>query len=491
MMRRIIAFITAFAVLSSAVLGSCIEPKASMVIRDTSTLCPGTYYLDDGLTIDNSSISIICNNTIIIGHDEGFGLLINSKQGVVVRNCRLKNFQVGIALTYATDSILAGNVLTDNNIGILISGSDHNRIISNIASNNSESGIVLSGSGINTIIKNKVNGSDYAIYMSSSDNNNVSRNILYGRLLGFYLNQKNTGNLMYSNDIHHTGFAAQVMEDTGNIYCIENQGNRYMDGAIGPSCNPPDHQTGQPENITDSHNVTEDVMENPADDAPESLPMPAGNSTTDNDDASTRTIELPLPDEIESLNILRKALILQGLNGTGLEDELEKKLEDFRLTKDRLHIEKRLMSDPSTDRTIISTIIRVNGEIKDLYVYEFVPKCIAQSIDNITFLKERPLSILEPDPLFVWYFPSVTEGQVLNLSYEINSKVSFTPATVAVVHGTQYVINGNSTCTRGLFSIPEGTCIESNSRLLIPFIIVPLIAFLYIYFYRFQGKRRD
>jgi len=99
--------------------------------------------------------------------------------------------------------------------------------------------------------------------------------------------------------------------------------------------------------------------------------------------------------------------------------------------------------------------------------------------------------VLQPDPLFVWYFPSVSEGQVLNLSYEINSKVTFTPATVAVVHDKQYIINGNSTCARGLLSVPSGTCLDTTSRKLIPFLLVPLIAFLYIYFYRFQKKNRD
>lgn len=109
----------------------------------------------DGIVIEKSSITFDGNGYTVQGNHGGNGLSLTSISDVTIRNTNVQGFYYGVFLAPASQSIIAGNNITANDIGIvLISSSDYN----NIAGNN--------------IKQNDA----YGIYVDSSSNNNIYHN---------------------------------------------------------------------------------------------------------------------------------------------------------------------------------------------------------------------------------------------------------------------------------------------------------------------------
>jgi len=499
-MVRILSLFIILIIMSTAVFADCIIPTDSLIISNDTTFCPGSFSLAEGMIVNNDNIIIECNNTMITGKDEGYGLLINKRKGNIIRKCIIQGFQMGIALQSSNQNQIVGNIILENEIGIFISASNGNKIFSNIILNNSKNGITLSDSKENTITGNAINLSEYGLYMISSFSNNISENHISSFSLGFYINQQNSDNYIYDNWIYNVGFAAHMMSDKENNYCLNDIGNIYLKGAIGPPCKAEsiiENMTeiaGENVTINQTTAIIELINDSivPKEKINEST-IPKINQSTDKKEDVSRIKKQVIeefelqqnPSLKETTKILKRALIKEGLDGNQLNTALKKKIDEYTRTRKHLTIEKELITNNILNITTIQILITPEDTIYDLYVYEFVPKCIADSIDNIRFLEHEPLKILEPDPLFVWYFPKVGAGQKINLSYEVNKPVDFSPTTIAIVNGTSFIKKGVGQCSEEPISI---ACGKRNWKLLIPLLLVPVIIFLYIFFYKFQIK---
>ncbi|MDI6787054.1 MAG: right-handed parallel beta-helix repeat-containing protein [Planctomycetota bacterium] len=96
-----------------------------------------TYTLTQDL---NESINIVANNITLDGnyHDisgsgDGYGVYLNNRSGVTVKNCSIRKFYEGIFLYYSNNNIITDNVSRENlNHGIYLYRSSTNTISSNI-----------------------------------------------------------------------------------------------------------------------------------------------------------------------------------------------------------------------------------------------------------------------------------------------------------------------------------------------------------------------
>jgi parallel beta-helix repeat protein len=93
---------------------------------------------DVGITIGNNNIMLDCNGHTIDGdypssdpdsHD--YGIYINGKTGVTVKNCRVREFLGGIYIAGASNNILNDNTIMKNGSGIWMDNSKFNTFSSN------------------------------------------------------------------------------------------------------------------------------------------------------------------------------------------------------------------------------------------------------------------------------------------------------------------------------------------------------------------------
>ncbi|MCW1310130.1 MAG: NosD domain-containing protein, partial [Candidatus Nanoarchaeia archaeon] len=219
---------------------SCVPPYG---IWDEGTrTCVLTQNLTESVEITTSSITFDCNLFSIIGDGTGYGIYLNSKTNVEIKNCTITNFSEGIFLDYSSDNNFIHNnsIFKNEWLGIDVLGSSNNRIKENTifenldgirlgsvwfysafynlinenkVNNNKDLGVVLVHSNFNKIEKNEIsdNGSDDGVYNAglflnySSYNevieNTFSNNKWTGILVEGWWDMASTQNKIVRNNI--------------------------------------------------------------------------------------------------------------------------------------------------------------------------------------------------------------------------------------------------------------------------------------------------
>jgi len=139
--------------IQSSTVPSNIIDHLPFIINETDV-----YYIVEDLTVNSDGITILANNTVLDGRGhtidgDGTGIGVNvSSQDVIVMNCKIKNFQIGILADETGKAEIDYNLISDNHLGILIYG-DNNRIFNNIIINN-DYGVQPDMGWSNTIVNN-------------------------------------------------------------------------------------------------------------------------------------------------------------------------------------------------------------------------------------------------------------------------------------------------------------------------------------------------
>ncbi|MEK6861630.1 MAG: S8 family serine peptidase [Nanoarchaeota archaeon] len=94
----------------------CTTPLSNMIIGQNTIFCPGVYNVNYITVSGMSDIDIICNNTVLIGNNNGIHI-VNSDQ-ITVNNCYFKNYNHGIFLADASLTLIKNNVFESNQKGI-------------------------------------------------------------------------------------------------------------------------------------------------------------------------------------------------------------------------------------------------------------------------------------------------------------------------------------------------------------------------------------
>ncbi len=81
-----------------------------------------------GLIIGADSITIDCDCQLIQGDEAGidYGIYLNNREGVTIKNCRVQGFEIGINLDSSFSNQLVGNTLKDNSYGAYLGNSQNN-----------------------------------------------------------------------------------------------------------------------------------------------------------------------------------------------------------------------------------------------------------------------------------------------------------------------------------------------------------------------------
>jgi parallel beta-helix repeat protein len=276
-MKKILLLLTTLIIISSFVSAECVIPYDGMIITEDTIFCSGEYELPNGISIGADNIVLDCNGAILNGIWPNRGVQLFQNNNVIIKNCNIQNYRVAISLHSSKNNTLIQNKVFNNKCsGIVFGGassyniisnneissnsrwcwgdvagirftfySSHNIISNNNISNNWCSGIYIDHSSHNTIYNNNFDSNYYGVEISGwsnlggdnrlSLNNTVTKNnFKNNRDYAIFVYDLVLNNSVWDNDIYDTGIFDE--NESNNIYCINCVGNRYYDGAIGPTC---------------------------------------------------------------------------------------------------------------------------------------------------------------------------------------------------------------------------------------------------------------
>lgn len=170
----------------------------------------GTTFISENTVLDHditgsveivaNNITLDCNGHSITGTGTGYGIYLNNKSSVNIKNCTVRFFYDGMYLRYSSANTFINNTSLYNYSGVYLYRSDNNTIIENTANSNRYDGITVSHSSENTITKNKISKNIKGIDLFYSTNTTIIENIF-----------ENDGIFIFGSGIHH--FNTHVIEN--------------------------------------------------------------------------------------------------------------------------------------------------------------------------------------------------------------------------------------------------------------------------------------
>ena len=87
--------------------------------------------MNENFEITTNNVVLDCNNYAITNPGASFGIYLNYKSGVTVKNCDVSGFNYGIRARYSNNNLFTGNDIHNNGYGIDLDISSNNQILGN------------------------------------------------------------------------------------------------------------------------------------------------------------------------------------------------------------------------------------------------------------------------------------------------------------------------------------------------------------------------
>jgi hypothetical protein len=370
--KKILLFFLIIFINSIFILGNCVEPTKSLIITENTIFCSGNFKLDAPMIINSNNINIECDNTNIIGYNNGAAFIIENKNNVLIKNCNIDNFEVGINIISSEKIMIENNKIKDNQIGILL----NNVFISNFSNNN---------------FNNK--GYDFS-FQSEVKGNNFKNN--YFENYSFNIN-------IFNDDNFDSSFINNDYNNKDGPYIKSNYVHNFS--SIGTI-----KQKNETNNVSD---LEEDIIvffEN------ENIILNVDNYVDEKGNF------------INPNSIIQHAYELRGFN----EKDTQKAIEKIDQLKEIVTIHKDLFIDYENNKIDIKIIFESIHDLENVEIYEFIPKEIANDVSFVKFSKINNLEIIDVDPLIVWNYNKVNKDEKIELSYSVNkSTIDLTSLAIA------------------------------------------------------------
>ncbi len=220
--------------------------------KNTKT-CTLTQDLAESIEITASNVTVDCNGHSVTGNETGYGIYLNGKSGVILKNCLVSNFSSGVLQynnsifnVFANNSFLDniqgivlwwdsdGNTINENTIsgsgyGIILIASDGNAIADNTVSNNYH-GVYLWASRNNTLTDNTVDSNTgYGIWLASSRTNILDKNDILNNEIGLFLASSNENAITNNIFINDGVFAAESFHNAVENNKVNNKPLIYLE----------------------------------------------------------------------------------------------------------------------------------------------------------------------------------------------------------------------------------------------------------------------
>jgi len=131
-MKKILLLLFIILLSNSGLGQECLTVSEGLKIDGNTFLCRDTYFITSSIEVIKDNITIDCNNAEIIGNKENAGIEIESREGLIVKNCNISNFETGISIKDSKGIELINNIISDNVNGVFIINSQNYSLEENV-----------------------------------------------------------------------------------------------------------------------------------------------------------------------------------------------------------------------------------------------------------------------------------------------------------------------------------------------------------------------
>ncbi|MBW2972238.1 right-handed parallel beta-helix repeat-containing protein, partial [Candidatus Woesearchaeota archaeon] len=197
-------------------------PKDDIPVLHDSTLCPGTFYVNDSaqegvIRFAASGVTLDCGGAVIVGDGLGSGVY-DSYGNNTVKDCTVRDYYYG-AHAYRANFTRFENVTADSNdyAGLVFSNTSHGNMTGVTATNNVNAGIFLTEYSVNNTLSDVVSHDNYlGAYLYHSDNNTLTALQVYDNDWHGVFIEWSFDNRVEESDIYRNQKGVYVSNSNGN-----------------------------------------------------------------------------------------------------------------------------------------------------------------------------------------------------------------------------------------------------------------------------------
>ncbi|MFH1276578.1 MAG: right-handed parallel beta-helix repeat-containing protein [Candidatus Woesearchaeota archaeon] len=219
----------------------CTVPADGTNLTNSTVLCPGTYEIldwdqDGVINIANNSMSVTCDNTIIIGDSTsiyyGSAFYAYNRNNITIQNCNVQNFNKAVYFLQTNNSIVNNSQFIGNQFGVYVYNSSFNNFtflnLSQESVNILRFGAYLVGSSNNTFYNNSFENNYDGIFfrvttpdLVASENNLIYFNSFRGTSRYDVVGSGSSQN-DFNTSINHTGINLTNVGNSWDYICTAN-----------------------------------------------------------------------------------------------------------------------------------------------------------------------------------------------------------------------------------------------------------------------------
>lgn len=96
-----------------------LDKTGNLTITGNTEICSDVFQVDDDgdygvITIKRNGVTLDCNGAELKGDGRGYGVYVYRARNVVIKNCKIRGYEVGIRLEDAANATLTGNRVCGN-----------------------------------------------------------------------------------------------------------------------------------------------------------------------------------------------------------------------------------------------------------------------------------------------------------------------------------------------------------------------------------------
>jgi parallel beta-helix repeat protein len=165
-----------------------------------------------GVLIEDSSQNIVENNTFSA---DGFGVVLTRSEGNELSMNNISGIYVsGLDVSNSRRNNLTRNIMTGGKIGISLRGAEHCNVTENVCSKNERAGIYGDKDSLNIVAGNELSGNGNGILLSGSSGNRLESNSISQNTYGISL-RGSTENILRENSLQENNYNLRVETGEG------------------------------------------------------------------------------------------------------------------------------------------------------------------------------------------------------------------------------------------------------------------------------------
>lgn len=157
---------------------ACIVPEDDLVVSESAEFCSDVYFLEGGIIIDASNITLDCAGAVLNSVSGKVGISVQNVENVTVKRCRIVHFDYGFLVWNSTRVLLEDNHLIRNNVGASFISSTASATLNHDVSLQRPFDVDKSSNNVFSLTNKRVDGSFCENNFCNSDMNSIERFML-------------------------------------------------------------------------------------------------------------------------------------------------------------------------------------------------------------------------------------------------------------------------------------------------------------------------